>query len=324
MNKAATNSGVTVSNQKMLLTLARKRLQRCATLLAKVLVSDNPKTVHDLRVWSRRLQQALRVIHPASRPPKSKKVQRVLRRVRQALGPCRNLDVNLDLIKEKHQHASAAAVQRAWSTVQQELEASRGQLIERARREVTRQDLFSFIARTKALIETADSDADPVERIDKSIAKSMKAWQEAFESATKQRDSNYLHRLRIFGKQLRYRVELLAELGHTKAKPLVDVLKGLQNALGEWHDRSVLIDYLGKFLGQGDFLAEYPDIGRALLTEMEKEKLRNQTAINQLLAEAAKVPETWARWKPLIAPPPTIVSQALVSVARDHGIDAVA
>jgi CHAD domain-containing protein len=324
MNNAATNSGVTVSNQKNLLALARKRLQRCATLMPKVLISDNPETVHDLRVCSRRLQQALRVLHPAAKPPKSKKVLRVLRRVRQALGPCRNLDVNLDLIKEKHQHASAAAVQRAWSTVQQELETSRAPLVERARREITRQDLFNLIARTKALIEAAASDTDPVERIDKSIAKSMKAWQEAFESATEKRDGIHLHRLRILGKQLRYRVELLAELGETKAKPLVDALKELQNALGEWHDRSVLIEYLGKFLVQGYFLVDHPDIGRALLTEMEKEKLRNQTTISQLLADAAKVAETWARWKPLIAQPPAVVSRVLVSVARNHSIDMIA
>ena len=62
-----------------------------------------------------------------------KKVLRLLRRVRRALGPCRNLDFNLDLIKDKHQQASAAAVQRAWAEVHDELEAKRGALIESRR-----------------------------------------------------------------------------------------------------------------------------------------------------------------------------------------------
>lgn len=303
MNATATASGAAISNQKKLLKLARKRLQRFVTLMPKLLVSDDPETVHDLRVWSRRLQQALRVIHPAAKPPKIKKVLRVLRQVRQALGSCRNLDVNLDLIKEKRQQASAAAVQRAWGAVQDELEANRGRLLERARREIARHDLFGFIARAQALIEAADGDADPVEILENAIAKSMKAWQAAFVSATQQSDEVHLHEFRIAGKRLRYRVELLAELGENKAKPLVEALKELQNALGDWHDRSLLIDYVAEFIGRANFLADHPDIGRALLTEMEKEKLRNETNINQLLTDAAKVPERWVRWKPLIEQP---------------------
>jgi len=296
MNKSATTSGAALSKQKKLLTLARKRLQRFASLMPKLLVSDDPETVHDLRVWSRRLQQALRVIHPASKPLKSKKVARVLRQVRRALGPCRNLDVNLDLIKEKHQHASAAAVQRAWGSVRAKLEAKRSPLVERARREIARHDLFSFIARAQALIEATDRDTDPLESLEIAIAKSMKAWQGALASATEQRDETHLHRLRIAGKHLRYRVELLAELGDNETKPLVEALKELQNALGAWHDRCVLLRYVAEFIGRPKFLADHSDMARTLLAEMEKEKLRNTTAIDHLLTDAVKARHSWARW----------------------------
>jgi triphosphatase len=300
MNTTAPTTDAAISNQKRLLKLARKRLQRFATLVPKVLLSDDPDTVHDLRVWSRRLQQSLRVIHPSVESPKRKKVMRLLRQARRALGPCRNIDVNLELIMDKRQQASATAVQRAWGEVHDELEAKRGALMERARRDIARHDLFNFIARAQALIAEADSDADPKEILESAITKSMEAWQEAFASAKEQRDKIRLHQFRIAGKRLRYRVELLAELGESKAKPLVETLKGLQNALGDWHDRSVLIDYVAGFIGRAGFLADHPDIGRALLTEMEKEKLHLDTAINQLFADAAGVLEYWARWKPLI------------------------
>ena len=299
MNSTATVSDPAISNQKKLLKLAGKRLQRFATLVPKVLLSDDADTVHDLRVWSRRLQQALRVIHPSVDAPKRKKALRLLRQVRRSLGPCRNLDVNLDLIRDRRQQASAATVQRAWAEVHDELEAKRGALIERARRDIARHDLFHFIARAQALIAAADSDADPKEILESAIAKSMAAWQEAFTAAQEQRDKIGLHQLRIAGKRLRYRVELLAELGENKAKPLVETLKELQNALGDWHDRSVLIEYVAGFIGRADFLADHPDIGRALLTEMEKEKLRLNTAIPQLVGDAAGVLEYWARWQPL-------------------------
>jgi hypothetical protein len=45
-------------------------------------------------------------------------------------------------------------------------------------------------------------------------------------------------------------------------------------------------------------LADHPDMGRALLAEMEKEKLHNETAIEQLFQKAAKMRQSWAEWKP--------------------------
>ena len=153
------SSGMVNSSRHKLLALARKRLQRFATLMPKLLIADDANLVHDLRVWSRRLQQALRVLYPGAKPPKSKKLRRSLRRVRQALGPCRNLDVDLELVRKRRQQAGASAVQHAWAALQTGLEAKRGPLIESARHEVARHDLFSLIARAKALIDAADQDA---------------------------------------------------------------------------------------------------------------------------------------------------------------------
>ena len=68
-----------------LVKLARKRLERFVTLYPKALVSDEPEIVHDLRVASRRLQQALRVLPPHSKSV-NRKLFKVLRRVRRAFG----------------------------------------------------------------------------------------------------------------------------------------------------------------------------------------------------------------------------------------------
>jgi CHAD domain-containing protein len=81
-------------------------------------------------------------------------------------------------------------------------------------------------------------------------------------------------------------------------KPLVEDLKELQTVLGDWHDRCVLLQHIAEFIGRPDFLAGHPDMGRVLLAEMEKEKLRNDTAIDQLFQKAAKMRQSWAQWKP--------------------------
>jgi CHAD domain-containing protein len=263
------------------------------------LVNDDPEAIHDLRVWSRRLQQALRVILPAPKPPKCKKVIRVLRQVRQALGPCRNLDVNIALIKEKRTHSGAGIVQRSWDAVQNELEERREALIGRARRDLTKYDFFAFIGRTTPLIENADERIDPVEILDRATAGAMNAWEEAFTLAYQQRDEAQLHAFRIASKRLRYRAELLADLGQNQAKPLVTALKELQTVLGAWHDRCVLLQHIAEFIGQPNFLASHPDMGRALLAEIEKDKLRNEDTIDHLPQIAAKVREGWGNWKPV-------------------------
>ena len=52
------------SNHKRLLAVTQRRFEKFVSLFAKVLVSDHPDTIHDARVWSRRLQEALRVFSP--------------------------------------------------------------------------------------------------------------------------------------------------------------------------------------------------------------------------------------------------------------------
>lgn len=286
-----------VSAQTKLLKLTQRRLERYATLLPKVLVSDDPETVHDLRVWSRRLQQVLRVIAPSGQANKIKKLLRVLRYVRQTLGPCRDLDVNIALIESKHQHSGTDSVQRAWASMHSKLASQRSGLIDRMRRDIASQELFKFITRVQSLIARAEPDFDPLEQITAAMTKSMDGWEEAFAATREQPDAAALHALRIAGKKLRYRAELLAALGQAKVKPLVKTLKEIQTSLGDWHDRSVLLHHVAEFIGRPGFLAEQPDIGRILLAEMEKERLRSDTEVASVLQQAAKVQESWATWK---------------------------
>lgn len=225
MKKAASKPGAAPLRPERLLALLHKRLLKFTGLVPRFLISDDADTIHDLRVASRRLQQALRVLYSGSKPPKRKKVFRLLRRTRQALGPCRNLDVNLDLIKDKQQRAGAAAVERAWGAVRATVEAQRRPLVEAGRCEVRRRDLFRFISRTQALIAGASSRADPGALLDIAIEESMTAWQTAYAAAMERRDPVQLHQFRIAGKRLRYQVELLADLGQTKAKSMVAALE---------------------------------------------------------------------------------------------------
>lgn len=286
-----------VTAQTKLLKLVRRRLEKYATLLPKALISDQADTVHDLRVASRRLQQLLRVLASVERAKSIKKTTASLRRVRQALGPCRDLDVNLALIDAKREQSAAGSVQRAWQLVADELAARRPALLARARHQIASQDLYKLIDRAQRLLVAQPSDFDALEPVTMAMAKSMEVWRESFEAARQQPEAEALHRLRIAGKKLRYRAEIVAALGQAKVKPLVNTLAAMQGALGDWHDRSVLLHQVADFIGRPEFLADHPDIARILLAEMEKERLRSTADAANILRLANKVPEAWATWK---------------------------
>jgi len=102
-----------------------------------------------------------------------------------------------------------------------------------------------------------------------------------------------IHALRIAGKRLRYRAELLAELGEATAKPQVKTLKSLQDKLGDWHDRIVLLQLIAEFISRPEFLVDHPAAGRALLAEMERERHKNEVATHAILKSAGKTREAW-------------------------------
>ena len=90
-------SGIGVPTEKLL----QDRLQRFILLLSKVLSQDSVDAVHDLRVWSRRLQQVISTISVHSSSPEVRLMVRALRRARRAVGEWRDCDVLLDLLERK-------------------------------------------------------------------------------------------------------------------------------------------------------------------------------------------------------------------------------
>ena len=270
--------------------LARKRLERFVSLYPKALVSDDPEIVHDLRVASRRLQQSLRLLPPHSKSA-NRKLFKVSRRVRRAFGACRNLDVAINLIQAKLEATTAISLHRSWNGVRLWLEEKRAAEIQRARAELKKHDLIEFIARVQARIENLDQESEALQALWRQSRETLAEWRSALDSAKAKPQNEQIHAFRIAGKRLRYQAESLAELGEASVKNLVQVLKGLQDDLGNWRDRSILRRYVAEFISRPDFLAKEPGIGRALLLEMEREKQRDQAAVSEIIAKAEKLAE---------------------------------
>lgn len=272
--------------------MARKRLERFVTLFPKVLVSDAPETIHDLRVASRRLQQALRLVLPSSKSSGVRKLMRIPRKVRRAFGACRNLDASLALVDKKLAAAATASLRQSWDNVRLWLEQKRWTELERARRQLKHHDLIDFIARVQARLEGIDLEPERIGKFEERARDAFAAWKETLAFAKTNPEVKQIHTFRIAGKRLRYRTESLAELGDTSVKRLVQGLKGLQDDLGEWHDRCVLRQHVAEFIGRPGFLAEEPGMCRGLLLEMERDKQRDHAALNDVITKAERLAES--------------------------------
>ena len=292
MPTAAIESTNGVPAQTKLSKMARKRLERFVTLFPKVLVNDSPETIHDLRVASRRLQQALRLLLPSSKVSGARKLMRTPRKVRRVFGACRNLDASLGLVDKKLAAAATASLRQSWDTVRLWLEQKRWTELERARRELIRHDLIDFIIRVQARLESIDLEPKNIGKLEEKARDALAAWKNALESAKADPQVKQIHAFRIAGKRLRYRAESLAELGDTSVKRLVQGLKALQDDLGDWHDRCVLRQHVAEFIGRPGFLAEEPGMCRGLLLEMERDKQRDHAALNDVITKAERLAES--------------------------------
>jgi CHAD domain-containing protein len=281
-------------SQKEIFELGQKRLEKFASLFARVLIRDDPESIHDARVASRRLQQILRVLFPKPAPKKCRRLVRTLRRARRALGDCRNFDVMRELIQERIDAASNPVVRDAWDQLKVHLQEKHKRELIRARGELSQCDIVDFVNRTQMLLGSLASPEEIEPILTKSIARALEEWTEAVGGAKQSQAPEQIHALRIAVKRLRYRLELLAELGDSSAKAQGKTLRTLQDQLGRWHDHHVLMQLAGKFLGRSDFLFTHPDLSRALLVEMERERRRNDTAVGNILKSAEKIRDGWA------------------------------
>jgi CHAD domain-containing protein len=297
MRETERNTAESAASDKKLLAITQKRLEKFVALFAKVLVSDHPDNIHDARVWSRRLQEAFRVMFPKPRTGKNRKLVRTVRQVRRALGDCRNTDVTIALLYDKLESARTSAAHTGWDLVKDYLRQRRERQMARARNELARHDIAQFVTRTQSMLQPNGLQREPQELLKQSVEGALAEWNDALQKAKENPQADQIHALRIAGKRLRYRAELLAELGDASIKPRVKALKLLQDALGNWHDRYVLLQLIAEFIGRPDFLIEKPEAGRTLLAQMKRERQKNERSASAILKRAEKTRDAWGEAK---------------------------
>ena len=255
--------------------LVEKYGERFSALIAPVLAADDVEAVHDLRVVTRRLEQALIALCPEGLPKSVKRLRRMLRRVRRALGAWRNCDVAWAMTAARRRHTRSGRRRGAWDLVYRSLEGRRLEECIRARRKLLDKDLRGFARRLQVALREL-LPATPAERLHAFVRTEAQAawtrWCEVCARAEADRNVTSIHALRIATKRLRYHVELARELGDVAAEPLLDWCRALQERLGDWHDHQMLQQVMAEALARPEAMLSELDVVQTGLAELARER----------------------------------------------------
>jgi CHAD domain-containing protein len=218
-------------------------LQRLSRELKRHLshaVAGDDLGVHQARVTSRRLREAVPVLATGLTGSKAGKAERKIRRLTRALGSVRELDVTVQLLDElaRSPYVSRDAVEDVRARVMKERDTKRKTMLERLE-DVNVEKLERRLASVGTALNEATSEPwrkALAARLMRRARRLTLAMNEAGQMYAPER----LHAVRIAAKKLRYGLELAVGSGLKHAAPHVRTIKRAQELLGKLHDLQVL------------------------------------------------------------------------------------
>lgn len=206
----------------------------------------DPEYLHDMRVATRRLREALRVFRDALPARRVQALRRHLRWVADALGAVRDLDVHLGTLDDEAR-LLPTDLRGAMEFYADTLMAHR----QRARRQMLRvlatrryegfvESFRRFLSKGPPRRPSAPAAGEPVTEAARSaIRKRLKRVRKDGRAVAPDSPDEQLHSLRIRCKRLRYACEFFADLYGAPAEEMARRAKRLQDVLGTHQDAVV-------------------------------------------------------------------------------------
>jgi CHAD domain-containing protein len=244
--------------------------------LPKAIAGDDT-SVHQARVASRRLREAVPVLTEGLNGSKRGKANRKIRRLTRALGIVRELDVTLHLLEEMGEKpgVSRPALVDVRAHVVAERERRREMMGER----LATVDADKLAKRLES-VRLALMEPTPGHNwravLAARIATRARRLDRAITDAGQIYAPEALHQVRIAAKKLRYAVEIADESGAAPAAAAVRMLKRVQDTLGRLHDLQVLQHHVAAVAAAPrPAHREAPDVGLAALARWIEDECRH-------------------------------------------------
>jgi CHAD domain-containing protein len=223
--------------------LLRQRLNGLMRSLTPARAGD-ADGIHQARVATRRLREALPVL--ARKGPR-RKLERAARTLTRTLGPVRELDVALQTLDElaAARDVPRRAIAALRRSIASERRALHGELVHSLDRinveKLQRRAVESVRDETARSPKTREQAARHLAAARTRVARRADALRVAIDAAAAMYLPDRLHGVRIAVKKLRYAMEVVRDLSRSRATARLQTLKRTQDLLGRMHDLEVLI-----------------------------------------------------------------------------------
>jgi CHAD domain-containing protein len=230
-----------VEHRAALILLLKQRLTTMLDAMPAAQAGDS-RSVHQARVATRRLREALPVLRASVDATALARVRRQVRKMTRALGPVRELDVSMAHLDELATRNLVSP--RALTCVRNALARERA----RRRREMLAAITPGRLERLRERlghVSRGPERPQPAATLDEArrqVARRARRLAAATERAGSLYLPDRLHAVRVAAKKLRYAMEVERELRRSKGTARLTQLKRLQDLLGRMHDFEVLID----------------------------------------------------------------------------------
>lgn len=232
--------------------------------------------VHQARVASRRLREALPVLTKGLDHTKAGKAQRKIRRLTQALGAVRELDVTLHLIDELGERPGVprTALAEVRALVIEDRERRRVVMLDRLERVNTEKLAHRLGAVRQALMRPTPGHGWRA-ALAQRITTRGRRLDKAIEEAGQIYAAEALHEVRIAAKKLRYALEIADESGAASCAPTLRAIKKTQDALGRLHDLQIVQHHVAAVGAAPRGRRSTPDAGLAVLSRWIEDECRH-------------------------------------------------
>src|SRR5258708_1650446 len=224
---------------------------------SEVRKDEDDEAVHDMRVATRRLRSALDIFGKFYQGHAIKVMGKELRRIGKALGAVRDMQVvkkKADKYAETLSQAERESLDPLLKDWKDQLDEARTILLD----VLDSQRYVRFLAQFESFVMTPGQDAAPVEAPDPYLVRhvapsliyrryeTVRAYEPILDSAS----LDTLHTLRIDAKRLRYTLEAFEEVLGSEAKEVIEMVKVVQDHLGDLQDARVAAGLIHDFIQQ--------------------------------------------------------------------------
>jgi CHAD domain-containing protein len=238
-----------------------KLLESASALLDGVRQGKDTECIHRMRVACRRLRYAMTVFDDCFDKSRYRLWARAVHKITRRLGLARDLDVQL-LILDKLRHALPnrayrPGVRRVQLRATQRRNRVQNNVIEAAdkfSRSYILIEMAFYLRRLKSRNKARNNEKNVVSKLQRKagylVMKHLENITAIEENVFDVDRFDDLHQLRIDVRSVRYAAEIFAACYPSRLENEIQVLRELQDMLGDIHDNITLINYLSKFTGK--------------------------------------------------------------------------